>query len=160
MKNKKEITSSDLEKNNVPWAMIDDISKPLAQGEFAIVANTARADEPGIHWICIARLSGPVAYIYDPLGPDNERPHDDVMLAELERAGARRIAWFPSRTQAATSHHCGWLAMAVCKLLSEARPADPRAASGVIRAYFRPATAPGAARDNVRQLLRAGGYVP
>jgi len=154
---RKEITSIDIEKNGVKWAMIDDVGRAVARPGKAFISNTATSDQDGIHWITIRRY-GPTAFIFDPLGPRNVRPNDKMMVDTLRAAGVNKIAWFPHAVQDKQTTHCGWFALAVAKLINSQRPRTALGASRLVAQYFGPARS--ASRENVAQLLRSGGYVP
>jgi len=158
MRDKKEITSDDIESNGVRWCMADTADKCLAgRARAPFIVNTARSDDSsgGLHWIT-ARLFGKRAFVFDPLGPRNQRPNDALLTDSLKRAGAEKIVEFPFAVQDKATTHCGWFALAVAKLIRRAR--TPLGAIRAIERYFGPASK--VPLENVAQLVRSGGYVP
>lgn len=118
------ISSSDITKNGLDWAMIDNFMGKLREDE-AIVVNTDVSHSAGIHWICMM-LHDDVVYIVDPLGYKNitQRPYDDKMLQEIKDEGYD-VLFYNGKFQFSNSSLCGYFSIAVARELNKLSEVTP-----------------------------------
>jgi hypothetical protein len=65
-----------------------------------------------------------ICYIIDSLGPNNERPYDDIMIETIEDNGLKP-KFYPHSFQYLDSSQCGWFSIYVAKLINKNRNANP-----------------------------------
>jgi len=111
-----EIVSSDIERNGLPWAMVDEFD--LRSGH-PVVVNTDRKGGPGVHWIVLTPLESGV-HLYDPLGPRNERVDSQGRAVDgiVARRAGDRVYIYPHTSQLSRSTLCGWFAIYVARLIT------------------------------------------
>jgi hypothetical protein len=122
------VSGGDIEKSGIDWKCIDNFH--LSNGK-AIVVNTDTSAGPGIHWIVLVRL-GDALYVYDPLGPHNNRVHwaehngkeilmpsDPIMESAARRYKISSIVFYPHKTQLDKSDHCGQFAQLVAGIVNQ-----------------------------------------
>jgi hypothetical protein len=113
-----QINSNDIEQNGLKWCSVDEIGKMLKIGNIFLV-NTDLSSGPGIHWLCACCLvdgNQNVLYVVDPLGPENERPNDKVML-DIAHNNNYDVELYPHTIQEKWSVHCGYFSIVVAKLM-------------------------------------------
>lgn len=110
------ISSDDIENNNLNWCMVDQIAKELKPYNIFIL-NTDVSTGDGIHWVACIALSDSV-YVIDPLGPQNKRKYDDMML-KICKDNGYDVNFYPYKFQLKTSAQCGYFAIYVCKKVLE-----------------------------------------
>ena len=79
------INSEDIKKNNLKWSMVDNIKLSYKE---PLIMNTDISSGPGIHWIVLYPVDK-VCYIFDPLGENNFRPYDKIMIEKLNDYGLK-----------------------------------------------------------------------
>jgi hypothetical protein len=115
------INGDDITKNKLKWAMMDTFGKFLKSSD-AFVVNTDTSQGSGIHWITMFARNR-VCYIIDSLGPNNERPNDDMMFETIEKAGLKPKL-YPYPFQYLDNSFCGWFAIYVAKLINKNKNSD------------------------------------
>ena len=101
--------------------MVDDFQEALKVNK-PLIINTDISGGPGVHWIvAVLRPKGGL-YIYDPLGPANDRvdsmgEHVDQYLRKQSKGAEHKLHLYPHPSQIRTTGHCGWFSIYVAKLL-------------------------------------------
>jgi len=115
------ISSSDIEKNNLPWGMVDDFN--LSKGPTVVNTDRSALNGDGVHWICVSPLKNGVAHVYDPLGKKNKRVDSNGMNIDIQlidRLGALgfdRVHFFEHASQLKDSTLCGWFSIYACRIM-------------------------------------------
>jgi len=93
-----------------------------------IIINTALSNEEGEHWITAYKHGGNV-FVYDSLGPRNNRSNDAIIRKRLGRSDqkGKGLHFYPHINQSRKSNICGWLALLVAGYLRKYKPDDPSA---------------------------------
>jgi len=88
---------------------------------FPIIVNTDTSNGPGVHWIVALRLPNGEPYVYDPLGPQNNRIGSQMIPADvfLNRDFGEKPHFYPYRSQLKSNSLCGWHAIYVANLITE-----------------------------------------
>ncbi len=68
---------------------------------YPIIVNTDTSNGPGVHWIVALRLPNGEPYVYDPLGPQNNRIGSQMIPADVfpNRAFGQKPHFYPYRSQ-------------------------------------------------------------
>jgi len=148
LKDRREITSQDIERHGVPWCMTDEVAENI-RNKPVLIVNTDLSGGPGIHWLCLFVRDNEVE-IFDPLGPENKRSNWDILLEEIRSSGMG-VHIMPIRAQAKKSSHCGWFSLAAARL-------GPDALALVFADVNKAKSASRTALGNVKQLIRMFGY--
>ena len=114
------INSEDIKKNNLKWSMVDNIKLSYKE---PLIMNTDISSGPGIHWIVLYPVDK-VCYIFDPLGENNFRPYDKIMIEKLNEYGLK-IKFYPGRIQFKNSNLCGYFSIMIAKYLKKYEPDQP-----------------------------------
>lgn len=86
---------------------------PYRIGE-PVIVNTDHKDGQGIHWMVIVKLNRGRVYIYDPLGPSNNRISSDGTSTDEYLQGSRfKVHYFPYASQFKSSDDCGYFAIMI-----------------------------------------------
>jgi len=119
------INNTDIERNGLPWCVVDTIEKCL-KPYAPFVMNTTISSEQGIHWISCCLMNGwqsspsktspSILWIYDSLGKNNYRPYDSLMKNTLKKHNIQ-LYLYDNKSQYDDSVWCGWYAILVCKKL-------------------------------------------
>ena len=114
------INSEDIKKNNLKWSMVDNIKLSYKE---PLIMNTDISSGPGIHWIVLYPVDK-VCYIFDPLGENNFRPYDKIMIEKLNDYDLK-IKFYPGRIQFKNSNLCGYFSIMIAKYLKKYEPDQP-----------------------------------
>ena len=114
------INSEDIKKNNLKWSMVDNIKLSYKE---PLIMNTDISSGPGIHWIVLYPVDK-VCYIFDPLGENNFRPYDKIMIDKLNDYNLK-IKFYPGRIQFKNSNLCGYFSIMIAKYLKKYEPDEP-----------------------------------
>ena len=114
------INSEDIKKNNLKWSMVDNIKLSYKE---PLIMNTDISSGPGIHWIVLYPVDK-VCYIFDPLGENNFRPYDKIMIDRINDYGLK-IKFYPGRIQFKNSNLCGYFSIMIAKYLKKYEPDNP-----------------------------------
>ena len=114
------INSEDIKKNNLKWSMVDNIKLTYKE---PLIMNTDISSGPGIHWIVLYPVDK-VCYIFDPLGENNFRPYDKIMIEKLNDYDLK-IKFYPGRIQFKNSNLCGYFSIMIAKYLKKYEPDEP-----------------------------------
>ena len=112
--NNHAVTASDVMMSGFRWSYADKAYQQLntlAIGE-PLIVNTDTTGGPGVHWVTLVKLPGNKIYLYDPLGPDNERVTSDGIPINL-----RFDYIYPYKSQLQSTGHCGYFAIYVARLI-------------------------------------------
>ena len=77
------------------------------------IVNTDVSSGGGTHYI-VLYIKNNECYIIDPLGKNNFRPYDNIMMEKLQNYD---VSFYPYKFQMDRSVHCGWFSLYVCKLI-------------------------------------------
>lgn len=114
------INSEDIKRNNLKWSMVDNIKLSYKE---PLIMNTDISSGPGIHWIVLYPVDK-VCYIFDPLGENNFRPYDKIMIEKLNDYDLK-IKFYPGRIQFKNSNLCGYFSIMIAKYLKKYEPDEP-----------------------------------
>ena len=114
------INSEDIKRNNLKWSMVDNIKLSYKE---PLIMNTDISSGPGIHWIVLYPVDK-VCYIFDPLGENNFRPYDKMMIEKLNDYDLK-IKFYPGRIQFKNSNLCGYFSIMIAKYLKKYEPDEP-----------------------------------
>ena len=114
------INSEDIKKNNLKWSMVDNIKLSYKE---PLIMNTDISSGPGIHWIVLYPVDK-VCYIFDPLGENNFRPYDKIMIDKINDYDLK-IKFYPGRIQFKNSNLCGYFSIMIAKYLKKYEPDQP-----------------------------------
>lgn len=114
------INSNDIIKNNLKWSMVDNIK--LSHKE-PLIMNTDISSGPGIHWIVLYPVDK-ICYIFDPLGENNFRPYDKIMIDQINDYDLK-LKFYPGRIQFKNSNLCGYFSIMIAKYLKKYEPDQP-----------------------------------
>lgn len=114
------INSEDIKRNNLKWSMVDNIKLTYKE---PLIMNTDISSGPGIHWIVLYPVDK-VCYIFDPLGENNFRPYDKIMIEKLNSYDLK-IKFYPGRIQFKNSNLCGYFSIMIAKYLKKYEPDEP-----------------------------------
>lgn len=114
------INSEDIKKNNLKWSMVDNIKLSYKE---PLIMNTDISSGPGIHWIVLYPVDK-VCYIFDPLGENNFRPYDKIMIDKINEYDLK-IKFYPGRIQFKNSNLCGYFSIMIAKYLKKYEPDEP-----------------------------------
>lgn len=133
------ITSLDIERNGFRWFNIDTIPSALPVGE-AVIVNTDRSSGNGVHWMTLVRLNEKTYYLFDPLGPKNERVESDGS-ADVDRLLARAVRpgivnHYPHAVQQHSDVLCGFHALYVAGLIRDGANWTPAKLTKAIDAHY------------------------
>jgi hypothetical protein len=134
------ITNDDIEKLGYNWSMVD-MYEPI---EEPIILNTDTSANHGVHWMTAIAIDGAL-YIYDPLGPHNDRVTSlrepiDNKLRKIARDNGLRLYFYPHASQMRDNQLCGYHALYVAQLIKRALDGgialNPSKIDGAIRKVF------------------------
>ena len=128
------VSSDDIARRRLQWASIDNFAQYLTRANIPCVTNTDISTSEGIHWITLVRVSKTVCII-DPLGPDNERPYDDMMFGAIRDLNCDAHI-FPHKFQLASSSSCGYFAMYVAELIKSLAKPTPQSIDNAVERAF------------------------
>ena len=114
------INSEDIKRNNLKWSMVDNIKLSYKE---PLIMNTDISSGPGIHWIVLYPVDK-VCYIFDPLGENNFRPYDKIMIEKINEYNLK-IKFYPGRIQFKNSNLCGYFSIMIAKYLKKYEPDEP-----------------------------------
>ena len=114
------INSNDIIKNNLKWSMVDNIKLTFKD---PLIVNTDISSGPGIHWIVLYPVKD-ICYIIDPLGENNFRPYDNILINTINDYGLK-IKFYPGRIQFKNSNLCGYFSIMIAKYLKKYEPDQP-----------------------------------
>ena len=114
------INSEDIKRNNLKWSMVDNIKLSYKE---PLIMNTDISSGPGIHWIVLYPVDK-VCYIFDPLGENNFRPYDKIMIDKINDYNLK-IKFYPGRIQFKNSNLCGYFSIMIAKYLKKYEPDQP-----------------------------------
>lgn len=114
------INSEDIKKNNLKWSMVDNIKLSYKE---PLIMNTDISSGPGIHWIVLYPVDK-VCYIFDPLGENNFRPYDKIMIDKINDYDLK-IKFYPGRIQFKNNNLCGYFSIMIAKYLKKYEPDEP-----------------------------------
>ena len=114
------ISSEDIKRNNLKWSMVDNIKLSYKE---PLIMNTDISSGPGIHWIVLYPVDK-VCYIFDPLGENNFRPYDKIMIDKINEYELK-IKFYPGRIQFKNSNLCGYFSIMIAKYLKKYEPDEP-----------------------------------
>ena len=114
------INSEDIKKNNLKWSMVDNIKLSYKE---PLIMNTDISSGPGIHWIVLYPVDK-VCYIFDPLGENNFRPYDKIMIDKINEYDLK-IKFYPGRIQFKNSNLCGYFSIMIAKYSKKYEPDEP-----------------------------------
>ena len=114
------INSEDIKRNNLKWSMVDNIKLSYKE---PLIMNTDISSGPGIHWIVLYPVKE-ICYIIDPLGENNFRPYDKIMIDKINEFGLK-IKFYPGRIQFKNSNLCGYFSIMIAKYLKKYEPDNP-----------------------------------
>ena len=114
------INSEDIKKNNLKWSMVNNIKLSYKE---PLIMNTDISSGPGIHWIVLYPVDK-VCYIFDPLGENNFRPYDKIMIDKINDYDLK-IKCYPGRIQFKNSNLCGYFSIMIAKYLKKYEPDEP-----------------------------------
>ena len=114
------INSEDIKRNNLKWSMVDNIKLSYKE---PLIMNTDISSGPGIHWIVLYPVDK-VCYIFDPLGENNFRPYDKIMIDKINDYDLK-IKFYPGRIQFKNSNLCGYFSIMIAKYLKKYEPDQP-----------------------------------
>ena len=114
------INSEDIKRNNLKWSMVDNIKLSYKE---PLIMNTDIYSGPGIHWIVLYPVDK-VCYIFDPLGENNFRPYDKIMIDKINDYDLK-IKFYPGRIQFKNSNLCGYFSIMIAKYLKKYEPDEP-----------------------------------
>ena len=114
------INSEDIKRNNLKWSMVDNIKLSYKE---PLIMNTDISSGPGIHWIVLYPVDK-VCYIFDPLGENNFRPYDKIMIDKINDYDLK-IKFYPGRIQFKNSNLCGYFSIMIAKYLKKYEPDEP-----------------------------------
>lgn len=121
-----QITSNDIERAGLRWAMSDDLT-PIQYGE-AMVINYDKKGGEGFHWVVLYRAEDGYV-LFDPLGPGNARG----FLSRIRPwTGTEPLLIYPHRMQDVTSNICGYVSILIAAMLSRSKPKKKALASAII----------------------------
>ena len=90
--------------------MVDNIKLSYKE---PLIMNTDISSGPGIHWIVLYPVDK-VCYIFDPLGENNFRPYDKIMIEKINEYDLK-IKFYPGRIQFKNSNLCGYFSIMIAK---------------------------------------------
>lgn len=134
------INSDDIERLGYKWSMIDKY-KPTDE---PVILNTDTSENSGVHWMTAIAIDGTL-YIYDPLGPRNERVTSqyekiDLNLEYIARTNGLSLHFYPHASQMLNNQLCGYHALYVAQLIKRAIDQGvaltPAKIDGAIRKVF------------------------
>lgn len=108
------VSSELIEHHGLKWCCIDQLEENI-KCHMPVVVNTDISTGPGIHWICIVEIDE-VAFIIDPLGPDNFRPYDELMFKQFSEMGLKPV-FYNGKFQFKSSTVCGYFSMLIANEL-------------------------------------------
>ena len=114
------INSEDIKRNNLKWSMVDNIKLSYKE---PLIMNTDISSGPGIHWIVLYPVDK-VCYIFDPLGENNFRPYDKIMIDKINDYDLK-LKFYPGRIQFKNSNLCGYFSIMIAKYLKKYEPDQP-----------------------------------
>ena len=88
-----------------------------------LIVNTDLSSGPGIHWIVLYPVDN-ICYIFDPLGENNFRPYDNIMINKIREYGLK-FKFYPGRFQFKNSNLCGYFSIMIAKYLKKYEPETP-----------------------------------
>lgn len=100
--------------------MVDNIKLTFKD---PLIVNTDISSGPGIHWIVLYPVKD-ICYIIDPLGENNFRPYDKIMIDRINEFGLK-IKFYPGRIQFKNSNLCGYFSIMIAKYLKKYEPDNP-----------------------------------
>lgn len=100
--------------------MVDNIKLTFKD---PLIVNTDISSGPGIHWIVLYPVKE-ICYIIDPLGENNFRPYDKLMIDRINDYGLK-INFYPGRIQFKNSNLCGYFSIMIAKYLKKYEPDNP-----------------------------------
>lgn len=100
--------------------MVDNIKLTFKD---PLIVNTDISSGPGIHWIVLYPVKD-ICYIIDPLGENNFRPYDKIMIDIINDYGLK-IKFYPGRIQFKNSNLCGYFSIMIAKYLKKYEPDNP-----------------------------------
>ena len=100
--------------------MVDNIKLTFKD---PLIVNTDISSGPGIHWIVLYPVKE-ICYIIDPLGENNFRPYDKIMIEKLNSYDLK-IKFYPGRIQFKNSNLCGYFSIMIAKYLKKYEPDEP-----------------------------------
>ena len=100
--------------------MVDNIKLTFKD---PLIVNTDISSGPGIHWIVLYPVKD-ICYIIDPLGENNFRPYDKLMIDRIHEFGLK-IKFYPGRIQFKNSNLCGYFSIMIAKYLKKYEPDNP-----------------------------------
>ena len=100
--------------------MVDNIKLTFKD---PLIVNTDISSGPGIHWIVLYPVKE-ICYIIDPLGENNFRPYDKLMIDQINDFGLK-IKFYPGRIQFKNSNLCGYFSIMIAKYLKKYEPDNP-----------------------------------
>jgi len=105
------ITSEDIERNGFRWYSADTIPEGIRNGDVFLV-NTDVSKGQGIHWITVCKRQGNI-YVFDPLGPNNDRDNNDIIIENLSASVANpdNIHIITKKSQNINANTCGWISL-------------------------------------------------
>jgi hypothetical protein len=108
------VTAGEIVKAGFKWSYADQADRrlrSLAIGE-PLIVNTDLTGGEGVHWVVLTRLSGGHIYLYDPLGPSNDRVASDGSAVDLPYTHI-----YPYESQLSSTGHCGYFAVYVARII-------------------------------------------
>ena len=114
------INSEDIKRNNLKWSMVDNIKLTYKE---PLIMNTDISSGTGIHWIVLYPVDK-VCYIFDPLGENNFRPYDKIMIDKINDYDLK-LKFYPGRIQFKNSNLCGYFSIMIAKYLKKYEPDEP-----------------------------------
>ena len=130
------VTASEIVKAGFKWSYADQADRrlrTLAIGE-PLIVNTDLTGGEGVHWVVLTRLPAGHVYLYDPLGPTNDRVTSDGTPSDLPYTHT-----YPYESQLSSTGHCGYFAVYVARIIRRiARHTQltPLAMTNAIKAEF------------------------
>lgn len=100
--------------------MVDNIKLTFKD---PLIVNTDISSGPGIHWIVLYPVKE-ICYIIDPLGENNFRPYDKILIDRINEFGLK-IKFYPGRIQFKNSNLCGYFSIMIAKYLKKYEPDNP-----------------------------------
>ena len=100
--------------------MVDNIKLTFKD---PLIVNTDISSGPGIHWIVLYPVKE-ICYIIDPLGENNFRPYDNILIDRINDYGLK-IKFYPGRSQFKNSNLCGYFSIMIAKYLKKYEPDNP-----------------------------------